>query len=408
MPLVPSGVAIQTRYIIEGLLKTGNYTVRSIGGAMRHTDYRPCKLQEYGDDWIILPVDGYGSQDLIREILDSEKPDALWFMTDPRFYTWLFAMTDEIRARNCPVLYNHVWDEYPVPIYNKPFYQSCDFIGCISKLTYNVLKELNLESRAQYIPHSIDVNIFRPLSDQERAEHKTKVLGKANARKFVFFYNSRNARRKMTADILVAFAKLLDIVGKDKAFMFMHTDPSDQEGSNLFAVAHMLGLESSQLLFSTAPQPSNVIASYYNLSDALINISNNEGFGLSCLEALACGRLAIVSKTGGLIDQIYAKDGTELGVAIEPATRTIQGSQQIPYIFDCRVAHKDVTDAMLKLYNMPIAERKPLEQKAREHAVETFPMQSMIDAWDNVIKSHVNRAKHSERVGTYPVRVATL
>src|SRR5690606_28763513 len=98
-PLVSSGVGTQTRYIIEGLLATGKYQFRSVGGAMKHNDYRPQKLNEYGDDWIIFPVDGYGDENILREILDAEKPDAVWFMTDPRFYVWLFQMSDEVRDR---------------------------------------------------------------------------------------------------------------------------------------------------------------------------------------------------------------------------------------------------------------------------------------------------------------------
>ena len=31
------------------------------------------------------------------------KPDALWFMTDPRFYTWLWDMDNEIR-KNVPMV----------------------------------------------------------------------------------------------------------------------------------------------------------------------------------------------------------------------------------------------------------------------------------------------------------------
>ena len=91
-PLVSSGVGTQTRYILEGLLATGRYTFRSLGGAIQHADYRPQKITDYGDDWIVFPINGYGDENLLRELMDEEKPDAIWFMTDPRFFGWLVSV----------------------------------------------------------------------------------------------------------------------------------------------------------------------------------------------------------------------------------------------------------------------------------------------------------------------------
>jgi hypothetical protein len=54
-PLVFSGVALQTKYIIEHLLKTGKFKIRSLGGAIKQ-DPRPIKIAEYGEDWLIFPT----------------------------------------------------------------------------------------------------------------------------------------------------------------------------------------------------------------------------------------------------------------------------------------------------------------------------------------------------------------
>ena len=89
-PLSPSGVGTQTKYFIEAMLKTGKYQFVSFGGAMKHENYQPQKTDEWGDDWIIFPVDGYGSHDQVRGIMRQQRPDMLWFMTDPRFYGWLW------------------------------------------------------------------------------------------------------------------------------------------------------------------------------------------------------------------------------------------------------------------------------------------------------------------------------
>src|SRR3990167_2309562 len=135
--------------------RLGKDQFRSLGAALKHADYRPIRIQEYGDDWLIHPVDGYGNESMLRQIFDSEKYDAFWFMTDPRFYDHVFNMSDEIKDRGIPILYNHVWDEMPTPTFNYSKYNSFDFVGCISKLTFQIMKNLNLDYKSEYIPHAV-------------------------------------------------------------------------------------------------------------------------------------------------------------------------------------------------------------------------------------------------------------
>jgi glycosyltransferase involved in cell wall biosynthesis len=405
-PLVASGVGTQTRYIIEGLLKTGKYSFRSLGGAIKHNDYRPQRVENYGDDWFIFPVNGYGDEVVIREILDAEKPDAVWFMTDPRFYIWLFNMSDEIRDRNIPLLYYHVWDNYPVPKYNAGFYKSCDYIGCISKLTHDIVCQLGMQDHSDYIPHAVNHDIFKPMSEDEIRKQKIAILGDANKDKFVVFYNSRNARRKMTSDVLKVFKGFADKVGQDKVFLFMHTDPHDEEGANLYAVAEMLGIKSTQIGFSNQRIPPEQVAIFYNISDVTMNISNNEGFGLSCLESLSCGTPAIVNETGGLQDQIRDETGFEFGVSVKPATRSLTGSQAIPYILDDRCADEDLINALVKMYNLGREGRREIGRRAREWTLKTFSMEQMIGKWDRAFTKYITSFKEKGYEGR--IRVAKV
>ena len=107
--------------MLEHLLKTGRYEVISFGGAIKHESYEPQKLDEYGDAWTIFPVDGYGTPDMVRSVIRNEKPDMVWFMTDPRFWGWLWEIENEIRPL-MPMVYYHVWDNKPYPLYNKKYY----------------------------------------------------------------------------------------------------------------------------------------------------------------------------------------------------------------------------------------------------------------------------------------------
>ena len=69
--------------------------------------------------------------------------------------------------------------------------------------------------------------------------------------KFVFFYNNRNARRKMTGSIMFWFKEFLDEIGHDKAMLLMHTDPYDPYGQDLYMLLETLGLQDGQVNFST-------------------------------------------------------------------------------------------------------------------------------------------------------------
>ena len=89
----------------------------------------------------ILPYNGYGDEMLIRQILQHEKIDAILHYTDPRFWIWLYQMEHEIRQK-VPILFYHVWDNLPYPDYNRPYYESCDWFGCISKQTENIVKNV--------------------------------------------------------------------------------------------------------------------------------------------------------------------------------------------------------------------------------------------------------------------------
>ena len=107
VPFSPSGVAGQTKYMIEALLRTGRYKFISLGGAIKHREYKPIRTKEWGEDWVVYPVDGYGNQEILRSVIRNHKPDALWFMTDPRFWSWLWMIEHEIRP-HMPMIYYHV------------------------------------------------------------------------------------------------------------------------------------------------------------------------------------------------------------------------------------------------------------------------------------------------------------
>ena len=390
-PLSPSGVGTQTKYMIEGLLKTGDYQVVSLGGAVKHQNYQPLKTETWGDDWTIYPVDGYGTQDTIRSILRNEKPDILWMMTDPRFWHWLWQIEDEIRPL-VPIVYYHVWDNYPPPKYNKPAYDCNDTIVTISRLTNEIVNAVTDVPDVIHHPHAVDTSIFKKLDPEDvKTFREASFEGvEKNSNRMIFFWNNRNARRKQSGTLIYWFKEFLDRVGHDNACLLMHTDPKDQHGQDLEHLIRELDLHHGQVMLSKAKVPPEGLAMMYNMADCTINISDAEGFGLATLESLACETPIIVNMTGGLQEQVT--DGKDwFGIGIKPCSRAVIGSQQIPYIFEDRLNKEQFLESIEKFYNMTKEERDELGHKGRQHVLNNYDFNNYQEGWDKIMKDVHNK-----------------
>ena len=163
---------------------------------------------------VMYPVDGYGDPNFVRQLIKIEKPDAIFLITDPRYFMWLFQIENEIRKK-IPIIYLNIWDDYPAPMYNRPFYEACDALLGISKQTVNINKLVlgeKVENKIiEYVPHGLNHDIFKPIdqNDPEFKEFK-KQMFKEKEYEFVLFFNSRNIRRKQIPDALMAFRLFLD------------------------------------------------------------------------------------------------------------------------------------------------------------------------------------------------------
>ena len=384
----PSGVGTQTRYFVEALMKTGRYKFICLGGAIKHRDYTPVKLKEFGDDLVIFPIDGYGTQDIIRSAIRENRVDVVWFMTDPRFWGWLWAIDNEVRV-HAPMVYHHVWDNKPYPMYNRSNYLSNDSIVCISKVTHDIVQNVAPEVDSVYLPHAVNEDVFKKLPKDEVKTFRDGTLPGATE-KVVFFWNNRNARRKQSGTLIFWFKEFLDKVGHDKAMLLMHTDPKDPNGQDLNVILKQLSLEDGQVMFSTAKLPMENISMMYNMADCTINISDAEGFGLGTLESLSCGTPIIVNMTGGLQEQVT--DGENwFGIGIEPSSKSIIGSQSVPYIYEDRVSKEDFINALTKMYKMSETEREELGELGMKHVRRNYNFSDFCDKWVETIDAIVEK-----------------
>jgi len=434
----PSGVGSMGKEIILHTAHHFNWV--NLGGAVNHPeqgkrfDLSPetNKLMGIDDSYVhIIANTGYGSADQIRAILKSEKFDAIFLITDPRYFMWLFQIENEIRSK-MPIIYLNIWDDYPAPYYNRSFYESCDALLAISKQT-KLINELVLEDKVKdkilrYIPHGINNKVFYPIekTNKDLLDFRKKIFG-GKEYDFVLFFNSRNIRRKSIPDTLLAFKLFLDKLPKDKAnkcAFLLHTELVSEAGTDLIAVKELLfGDSYNNIYFSHDKIDHASLNKMYNIADATILLSSAEGWGLSLTEALVTSTPIIANVTGGMQDQMrfeYPKNtwfeptpelpsnnrGTikthgEWAFPVYPSNLSIVGSPVTPYIWDDRCNPEDAADRIMELYKMSPEERQERGEKGRQWALGDeagFTAQMMgdrvIEACDTLFNTWTPRSKY--------------
>ena len=436
-----SGIATMSREIVMGTVDRFNWV--QLGAGINHNEFG--KFVDVNEDvrqktgvldaeLKIIPYNSYGDIGMIRKLLKEFKIDAILHFTDPHYWQWLYDAEHEIRQQ-VPILYYHIWDNVPDPTYNKDYYESCDWLGCISKLTYGIVNRVGkmedgirkpLEDwQISYVPHGINENVFKPLEDKELIDTKKELFGDKEYN-FVLFYNNRNIRRKQPSDVIESFKKFCDKLTKEqseKCVLLMHTAPIDNNGTDLYAVKDKI-CPDYDVVFSTKKIESNILNKLYNIADCTINIANNEGFGLGTAESIMVGTPIIVNVTGGLQDQcgfdftaddyikiktLSNKDiwgGTPYGPWVKPvwpSAININGSPLTPYIYDDRVNNNEVADAITEMYLLGKEKRKENGLVGRKWAIKNLSSKVMCDAMSEGIQNTIKNFTPRERFNLYKV-----
>jgi glycosyltransferase involved in cell wall biosynthesis len=440
-----SGIATMSKALVMGTVD--KYDWFQVGAAINHPDKG--KILDVSADIAkqtgvedasvkILPWTGYGEAGLVRQLINQEQPDAILHFTDPRYWIWLYEIEHELR-QNIPIMFYAIWDDLPDPLYNRNYYESCDWIGCISRQTYGIVSRLTNRTdkptwkphkdwQVSYVPHGINPTEYKPV--EVPTQFREEILG-GKEYDYVFFWSNRNIRRKQPSDVIMAFKDFCDRIGEEKASkvaLVMHTQPTDQNGTDLPKVYETLAPDCN-IIFSDKRRTTAELNQLYNMADCTINIAGNEGFGLTTAESVMSGTPIIVNVTGGLQDQcgfrfkdsgelLTAEDYKEIGSLhkwrewedkviwgewarpVWSRAQTMAGSVPTPYIWDDKVDIYDVATAMEEMYNKPKEELKEAGLKGREMfmgemgLVNTNMCQTLIDGIEGTFENWKPRNRY--------------
>jgi len=456
---LPSGVGTMSKEFVIGTCHHYNWV--QVGGAIGHPDKGKrieisADIEKHfgvkDPSIIIYPQDGYGDENLIRYLMMTEKPNAILHYTDPRFWVWLYQMEHEIRME-IPIFYYCIWDDLPDPMWNASYYASSDLLMTISKQSYGIHKRVldkggfdtveisnvddsyvptsDMPHYVSYVPHGINENILYPIGtdgkainkvhdlfkvdvDKDGKETRTEVkrtdmemlsdfkkdFFKGNTPDFSIIFVARNIRRKLPGDVVLAYKEFCDGLPKeeaDKCCLVMHTQPIDDNGTDLIAVTK--NLCPYRVEFSAGRLEPMFMNYLFNCCDVVLNMASNEGFGLGTAEGMMAGLPIVGNVTGGIQDQfgfmlegelLTAQDYLDIetlhdrdiwkdnpiltwgdwAFPVWPSNRSLQGSPPTPYIFDDRPDYKEVAKSIRQVYDRSEEDRYNIGLMAREHMLK--------------------------------------
>jgi glycosyltransferase involved in cell wall biosynthesis len=214
---------------------------------------------------------------------------------------------------------------------------------------------------------------------------------------------------------MLAWKIFIDTLSEDKAkkcALTLHTQPIDENGTDLYAVQQMLFGNDSKynIIYSNGRYPANVMNLLYNSADGVALVSSNEGWGLSLTEGMMCGKPIIATVTGGMQDQMrfedengewikftpefgsnhrgkYKKHG-KWAYPVFPSNISLIGSVPTPYIFDDRADPHDIANQIGVMYDVKVNFPDIYQGKckaAREWVTSNESMQSAKNMCKNVI-----------------------
>lgn len=215
------------------------------------------------------------------------------------------------------------------------------------------------------IAYGVDLKIFSP--EKVCAYESKKIKGELGFNKddYVFFFPGRYHEQKNQHTLIEAFKNVADKYNNAK-LLLAGQEFKDSSGkkysSSLKELARKYGIE-DRIVFHGKVDKSK-IPSFYNLSDAVIYPSKNEGRGRSLIEAMAMGKPVLASNDAGLEDSIKTDEG-ELGYLFNPENK----EQIAKKMIECISGRKKSAD---------------LAHKAKHHAHKKLSIDAYVDKYYRV------------------------
>jgi glycosyltransferase involved in cell wall biosynthesis len=164
--------------------------------------------------------------------------------------------------------------------------------------------------RVVVVPHGVDVRQFRPRRARAGRREASKLVGTDRA--FVMYAGSVHPRKNIPV-LRKAMATVL-ATGADAALLLALSAAADRPDSSELLSAASAELPGASGRIAVVQSPDdNTLADLMAASSVFCVPSESEGFGLTALEAMACGTAVVVADRGGLPEVVGAA-----GLCVDP------------------------------------------------------------------------------------------
>lgn len=363
-PWVPSGYGKQAAHLVRSLQSLGHEVTVSafsgLGGApieWNGTTVLPGGMYEYGVD-VLLPH------------MDLVKPDLTVALMD----VWkLGPLAEALRERNmaawAPV------DCSPVSKLDEQFFQQSG-VRPIAMSRFGETQLRNAGLDPLYAPHVVDRDVFKPLTEENRAKYRA-ALGLEG--KFVIGLCAANndAVRKGFPEQLEAFRRFHK--KHPDSVLLVHSIARTARGLDLQRLILELGLDPDSVQIRDAYVQvagmfdDTLLADWYGMLDVLTACSYAEAFGVPMIEAQACGT-PVVATTGSAMTEM-ASHGWH--VASEHFWNHVHGAWW----------ERPKVDAIARAYEKALAQAGRRRAESRTFT-EAFDCQSTPEAhWKGIVEA---------------------
>ena len=182
-------------------------------------------------------------------------------------------------------------------------YQTCDHIIATTEPQYELLQEQYdvLERHITVIPPGMDENRFIPVRQKEREQLQEKYKMQAKD----IFVVGRMAANKGYDLLIQAMPTVFKLVPEARLVAAIGGEGSKQDKAgvaDLKKLAKELSIDKRIQWVSYIPDED--LAGYYQAGAVFALSSRYEPFGMTAIEAMACGTPTVVTVNGGLFDLI--------------------------------------------------------------------------------------------------------
>lgn len=239
-------------------------------------------------------------------------------------------------------------------------------------------------SNVTYIPHGIDLSVFRPLLMQEvdnlRMEHGVD-------KQFIVIFVGRNTKRKRVDHLLTVFAKFIGALNNDAPVKFVLKTEEKYSHISVTEYSHKLDKEFGtnlldHIMLFSEQMSAKQLNELYNLAHVGISATGGEGFGLTTLECVAAGVPMVIGRHSTseeiLGDTGLAGSLIDIADTVEEHPGSVKVSRAV-------MDTDQAVDVLLEYYRKWEDDQSPNRVTVKSQVSGRYSVNTMIDMWDGLL-----------------------